>query len=802
MAATRRRLPAARRSRGVMNRISSCVVVVRGVMISVLIGTVLIGGAVRARPALGGTLYVRRAGSDANNGSTAPLALRTITRAAALARPGDQIIIGPGTYPEWNISPVAFGRISFVADRLGLQTGDAAGDVVIDAQGFSTGFTFNRHLAGTIDGVVIVGAGIGIYVKSRSEQAVISNTNISNCSDTGIYVQDSTLVTLFNNLVYNNGKYGILIAGNIVGGGSRGARVINNTVYGNHSRGIFFAGARVGSPDGLVINNIVQGHDVAGIEVNGMSQPGYLCGGNVSSDRLFHGPCDGRHSCTPVDVTDVQADALFINPAGPDGILGGPGYADDDFHLSQRVAGQAVNSPAVNAGSDLVSHLNLAHATTRIDGRRDRAIVDAGYHYNNFSGPPSGSQYVRHAGLYVDPTSGSDTNDGKRPNRAVASLKQAFAMAQPGNRVVLLGPPRTYHMGQVVLANSGTPGRDIRVEGNGAVIDATGFERGLFFSNQSNITLVGFDIFGPPSGIEIRGSSAITLDSCHLHGNTRRGLYVNNAGSITVQSSIIEDNGSRGIQVELGEVNVIDSQIARNPDSGVWASHSSTINVSGSWFSDNPKVGVLVENSTATIADTTVTGGRDGGVRINGGSGTLTNVTLRDNGATGAQSISSSLTIRGGSIEGSDWGISGFVNPVTLGTNAIEVSGTRVCNHRALGVNVQDSAVTLTEVNVCNSGTDGINLSPSGPVQISGTTVVGSGARGIVVQDFASPVVIQDSTIANNAGDGIQLIGYPVGNVPPHPPGPRGGPVTVEGSIVHDNGGHGITVFDGTTPVL
>jgi predicted outer membrane repeat protein len=53
------------------------------------------------------------------------------------------------------------------------------------------------------------------------------------------------------------------------------------------------------------------------------------------------------------------------------------------YYLSQIAAGQDINSPCVNAGSDLASVLGMDTYTTRTDGIFDANIVDMGYHYRH-----------------------------------------------------------------------------------------------------------------------------------------------------------------------------------------------------------------------------------------------------------------------------------------------------------------------------------------------------------------------------------------------------------------------------------
>ncbi len=708
-----------------------------------------------ARGLQAATVYVRAAtGNDLNDGSSPIAAVRTIARGAALVKAEDRVVVGPGTYREGRIAPAPFARVSFVADRRGIETGEAPGNIVVDATGLASGFELNHNLAVTIDGFVVYGAATGIYIKSQSDQAVILNNIVSNNSGNGVYIQDSKNVLAFNNLVYNNGGSGILVTGNVSGSlGSLGVRLINNTVYGNKNRGIFIAGSTIGSQQGLVLNNIVEGNVVAGIQVNVVSRAGYVSAGNVA----------GFARGTPVDPTDIRTSkALFVGDdhlEGPDGMLGGAGYADDDFHLSQVSAGQSMTSPAVDTGSDLARLLKLARSTTRSDGRPDRGWVDAGYHYRNFDAPPPRPQLrLRFAPLYVNPTNGVDRRDGGSAATPLMTIAQALELAQPGNCIILEGA--TYHEGQLTFARSGKPGRRIIIQGRpGTQIDATGFDRGFLISNRSHITLVGLDVSGAAdSGIEIRnGSSDVTVLRCHLHQNGRRGVYVNGTAEITVQAGTIESNGTKGVQVTAGQLDVVRSTIMANGEEGLSALSGSTVALDGSQFLDNMKSGVLADQSSVTMTDSVVSGNKDGGVRFNPKStGLLTRVVLLNNRDFGVQGISSVVNLAGGRVEGSTRvGVEGVVDAVSQGINQLTLTGTRVCGNQGLGVRAQSTAVALTDVTLCANADDGLRQS-NGVAQILRATVTGNQGKGISITGGAQ-FVLRDSTITDNGDHGLHI---------------------------------------------
>jgi hypothetical protein len=68
---------------------------------------------------------------------------------------------------------------------------------------------------------------------------------------------------------------------------------------------------------------------------------------------------------------NIDGDPCFVT--GPEG----------DYYLSQIAAGQAVDSPCVDAGSRLAASLGMDDCTTRTDGMSDEGTVDMGFHYGS-----------------------------------------------------------------------------------------------------------------------------------------------------------------------------------------------------------------------------------------------------------------------------------------------------------------------------------------------------------------------------------------------------------------------------------
>jgi parallel beta-helix repeat protein len=327
-------------------------------------------------------LFVRQTGSDANSGRAPGEALRTIGAAAVRAVPGDVVVVGPGSYFEGDIKTKNRGaselaRIIFLADSAGNRTFDPPGPVILDATGFRSGFRMSRRSFVTITGFRVRGANQAGILMGPGEGLVATNNVVFSSGGQGIQTYQADGPMLVNNLVYANGGAGMFLIG------SKDALVTNNTLFGNAKGGLRLGSSRLPSPRGLVVYNIVRGNGVQNpnnqfglraTRASGGQGSGLTLGYNINSDPYRGVGQPG---------TDIIGDPLFVDPDGPDGILGGIGAADDDFRLSSTAAGDLANSIAIEAGLDCSSRTGLVftgYTTTRNDVRDDNA-VDLGFHY-------------------------------------------------------------------------------------------------------------------------------------------------------------------------------------------------------------------------------------------------------------------------------------------------------------------------------------------------------------------------------------------------------------------------------------
>jgi hypothetical protein len=337
------------------------------------------------------TLYVRTSGDDLRSGTNPADAFRTLGKAVSIARPGDTIYVGAGTYPEslvLSLAGTAADPIALVADTSGATTGDA-GTVTIDAGGTQfgvkldgssnvtlRGFTLRSAIeAGIwasgarsstigIDRCTIYGCASGIVVEGGDgfsiESCVISNQSGPNGD--GIALTDADGFLIENDLIYDNAGSGLVLLGSC-----QGLMVNLCTFYSNAGDQVLEA---AGGNDGIVRNSIVSEGLADGVHVlvgSSLEERNNLLWNNAGDDY------DDESNGAP-HPSDVLANPLLIDPAGGDGVLGS-GSADDSFLVE-------TTSPTIDAGDALAEETTLSFGswvsgfTNRADGFLDGTLPD------------------------------------------------------------------------------------------------------------------------------------------------------------------------------------------------------------------------------------------------------------------------------------------------------------------------------------------------------------------------------------------------------------------------------------------
>ncbi len=159
--------------------------------------------------------------------------------------------------------------------------------------------------------------------------------------------------TVFGNSTGDGGQYGSIVygprgkGGGVCGGG--GTVITDSIIWGNSPEQLF----------GLDCDNVSY-CDIGDDECAGSV-------GNISADPLFVQPGYWANANDP---------NIVVEPNDPNAV-----WIIGDYHLNQIAAGQAADSPCVDAGSDTAVNLGMDKFTTRTDKVWDEGIVDMGYHY-------------------------------------------------------------------------------------------------------------------------------------------------------------------------------------------------------------------------------------------------------------------------------------------------------------------------------------------------------------------------------------------------------------------------------------
>lgn len=531
-------------------------------------------------------------GNDANDGTTPETAFRTIGAAIAVLTDGDTIIVGPGTYRETIILTPPGGTeltpIVFRADPSGSMTSDPPGRVILDGGRTGSTVRLTNFPYATFDSFEITGASGnngGVQIRSGSHHVTVQNCRIRNNEDddpatfvSGVLIQDSDDVLIFNNLIHDNEGRGISIVGS--GTGSSRARVINNTVVRNN-RGISIGTGNTASPDAFLLNNILQdnvdGQNRDRNIVVSEGPPSSVDGYTAQHNLVFPLPYNPTGLPHP---TDINEDALFVDAA------------EGNFLLSQLADGQGAVSPAVDAGSvadvpgSAVDFSSLLAKTTATNGRTDTAPIDLGFH-----DVATGGGFT----FYVRAAAGSDSNNGMTSGQAFKTISAALDRASAGD-IIVVGPGN-YDEAIVVDPPSGEAGQLLTFLGDptgrltadsdapgAVVVDAGGNGRAAFSLPAAQfVVLDGFTVTGGNhAGIEVRSNSSnVVIRNCQSLGNPGEGILVRDSSGVLVFNNLVAKNDGSGIIIGGNisgseEVQVVNNTVADNMDQGIRIGELST----------------------------------------------------------------------------------------------------------------------------------------------------------------------------------------------------------------------------------
>ncbi|MHC4081641.1 MAG: right-handed parallel beta-helix repeat-containing protein, partial [Planctomycetota bacterium] len=360
---------------------------------------------IRVSGATGTIFYVRKSGSDSNNGESPANAWLTIDKAANTMIAGEWVYVGAGVYDE-QVTPTNSGTaadpIRFIADTDGSETGDAGTVEITESSGTQEVVLVEAKdyiefvgfkISGGLDGVkwdlgstnglleqceVTGSADRGIDVNTDST-LTITDCDVHTVAFEALYVHAGATATLTGTDLHDNGKYGMRINAatatiiasecRIYSNGSRhgiymedGSVTLTNCLLYDNDDGINLvsggsqnltlwhctidnnpgAGILQDSGASTITNCIITNNGGPGLEQSGGTM-------NHTENLVWNNNPD--YSGTSADATELSVDPLFVSAA--------------DRHLQS-------SSPAKDAGTD-------GSAATTVDFDGQTRPRDAGW---------------------------------------------------------------------------------------------------------------------------------------------------------------------------------------------------------------------------------------------------------------------------------------------------------------------------------------------------------------------------------------------------------------------------------------
>lgn len=265
-----------------------------------MLGTVLLAAPASAAV----TLWVKASAFNCPKGTgsqTTPFC--TISAAAGVAKPGDTVLVQSGTYPE-QVTPKNSGTASAPITYL------AAPGAGVTVTGAADGFYVSSKTWITISGFTVSGtSSYGIYLKNSSNITVTGNRvthsgqPVSGGTAAGIRLVGTTTSLVVGNTADHNTDAGIYLSS-----GTTGVEVRGNTTYANARQYTRAApGIDIRSPGNVVDRNTSYRNEDSGIQLyNGANN-------SVVYDNLSYGNGDHGIDCLNSTGAVIVSNTVYGN---------------------------------------------------------------------------------------------------------------------------------------------------------------------------------------------------------------------------------------------------------------------------------------------------------------------------------------------------------------------------------------------------------------------------------------------------------------------------------------------------------
>jgi len=645
---------------------------------------------------------------------------------------------------------------------------DGAGDVNVSGSSIigngQRAIFFNVSTGSTFENTMTGSNGTSIYI--LSSYVSLTNDTITGSMVNGVTVEDSTVVTLEGTSISETNGTGIFLIDSTV-------YILDSTIMGGNGSGIVVNGTTVLELEGGSIN----GTSFNGVEVNS---------GSVNiTDTLIVGNT-GAGVRARVSYVNITRGTMSNNDHGVI-INGSTATINGTLFMAQQtgisvIAGELVSWAPVLDGNYFGLYVSGGTvAVNDIDARMSlyEEVYITGGTVSLFGGQVTGSEGT---GIYISASATVDLNSVHVHNNS-------------GDGMILEGPAIIYD--SCIDNNTGAGIALGAVDLLGSTIDLTlteiiGNEVGIELIGSTNITVAGGLLaWNTRDGLSSIGST-FSINDTDLHANTY-GLYMSGGIGMLTNSSVT-DNVEDGIfleddaQLTTGQVTVSDSVRGIYVVGADLTLGTTTVNSNG--------IGLfLIDMDGMTLAaDVSVSDCTDAALAIlNSTDVTISGGTYSSNGK-GMVISNSTFTVDGVTLSGNTVGAvvdlsEGTFEGVTATSNTNDAIVIRegatvwirngTISASPYGLTTVGATVTVVSTSFASFTEDAIAPTASSTVGLQGVTV-GTSTRGVFSQN--STITMDDTTSVTASSIGILI---------------RGGTATLEGTTVSSPGSAALLVEDG-----
>lgn len=664
----------------------------------------------------------------------------------------------------------------------------------------------------TVDGAIIganltlgtaIGNGSNGIILQNVNTATLNNLNVEGSTNTGVWVKNSTNVTLQNshigtnpagtsNITYQNKLNGVVVE-NSTNSFIKTSTISNNLgsgiVVSNNSSGITIQGNHIGTNDD---SSSARANSVDGITFNSASNNSVI--GNTISGNTQNGISINSQS----NFNTIQNNKIGVRDDGSSSRANGASGIVITASDNTSITGNTI-SKNTQKGIDLNSSNNTS-ITNNFIGVNSTGSATAGN-----GGVGINLQNVNGATISGNIISGN-SGTGIR-----AQITTSVSNLNINNNNIGLDVTRTLDFGNnsrgIDLSNvSDSTISDNIISGNSGA--------GISLTNATNIymssLLVGVNgsanaaINNGAEGIKVDGGSTITITNSVVSGNSSEGIQIGNVSGLTISFSQIGSNstvttaignGSRGILLtNVNNASLDNLNIEASVKTGLYIeNNSSQITLSNSHIGtnaagtsassfQNKESGVIVDNSfNLTLASSTISNNIGSGIIVQNGS---TGITIQ-NDHIGTNDNSSSARPNTGSGILFDSATSCLVLNNTISGNAI--MGVSITNSSDF-ITVQGNKIGVRDDGVSSRAnlSHGISITDSDNATIVGNTISKNSDRGIDIVNANNTTITNNFIGVSSTGTATAAnggVGVNIDNV---------NGVSMSGNIISGNNGSGI----------